>query len=238
MALLAAAAEVEYCIVGAGPAGLQVANLLQQAGQTYVAPRDPRVDDTGNAGRARARRDRRGLLREVPCFARWLVCVVSRFRVRLLRAGFEPHVDSGSLPSWLASTHTHTLRGVCKLRYPVHRYLISINKKRTGRANPEFTLRHPGDTATARTTPPKGTAHSRRSKAQPPQTQAASPRAQARLELAPHVAGGERHGLPVHELQRRLLPRRLRVPHKAKTCILDSTFTQSKRKSNGHSATI
>jgi len=38
LALLAAAAEVEYCIVGAGPAGLQVANLLQQAGQTYVAP--------------------------------------------------------------------------------------------------------------------------------------------------------------------------------------------------------
>ena len=35
---LLAAAEVEYCIVGAGPAGLQVANLLQQAGQTYVAP--------------------------------------------------------------------------------------------------------------------------------------------------------------------------------------------------------
>ena len=118
----------------------------------------------------------------------------------------------------------------------MHRYLISINKKRTGRANPEFNLRHPGDTATARTTPPKGTAHSRRSKAQPPQTQAASPR---RHDWNSLLTSQEANGtdFPFTSYSDDYFPD-ASVYRTKKTCILDSTFTQSKRKLNGHSATI
>ncbi|XP_017658248.1 FAD-dependent oxidoreductase domain-containing protein 2 isoform X2 [Nannospalax galili] len=66
----------DYCVLGAGPAGLQMAAFLQQAGRDYAV--------------------------------------------------FERESAPGSFFT----------------RYPRHRKLISINKRHTGKANPEFNLRH------------------------------------------------------------------------------------------------
>lgn len=66
----------DYCVLGAGPAGLQMAYFLQRAGRNYTV--------------------------------------------------FERAACPGSFFT----------------RYPRHRKLISINKRYTGRANPEFNLRH------------------------------------------------------------------------------------------------
>lgn len=66
----------DYCVLGAGPAGLQMAYFLQQAGRDYVV------------------------------------------------------LERASRP------------GSFFTRYPRHRKLISINKRHTGKANPEFNLRH------------------------------------------------------------------------------------------------
>ena len=119
----------------------------------------------------------------------------------------------------------------------MHRYLISINKKRTGRANPECNLRHPETPQPPEQPPPK----------------------------AQHTADGAKHSHLRHKLHHRarrhdwnsLLTSQeangtdfpftsysddyfpdASVYRTKKTCILDSTFTQSKRKLNGHSATI
>lgn len=66
----------DYCVLGAGPSGLQMAYFLQQAGRDYVV------------------------------------------------------LERASRP------------GSFFTRYPRHRKLISINKRHTGKANPEFNLRH------------------------------------------------------------------------------------------------
>ena len=66
----------DYCVVGAGPAGLQLGLQLQDAGRDYVI------------------------------------------------------LERASGP------------GAFFTRYPVHRKLISINKRHTGRQNKEFNMRH------------------------------------------------------------------------------------------------